>query len=100
VRQPELAASPAAPLVGWAVIARAPPAYPVAARRRGAEGEVLLRAEIGAAGAPLGITVLRSSGHPDLDAAAVAAVEKWRFRAAGPFAVEVPLVFRLDGRAP
>ena len=94
---PTPATAPPASL-GWSGEVRIPPVYPLAARRRGAQGEVLLRAEIGADGVPTAITLLRGSGHAELDAAARAAVEKWRFRASSNFSVEIPIVFRLDGR--
>ena len=84
--------------LGWPGEVRVPPVYPLAARRRGAQGKVLLRAEIGADGVPIAVTVLRGSGHAELDAAARAAVEKWRFRTSSSFGVEIPIVFRLDAR--
>ena len=93
---PPPAAAPAS--VGWSVEVRIPPVYPLAARRRGVEGEVVLRAEIGADGAPTAVNVIRSSGHAELDAAARAAVEKWRFRAPSGSDVEIPIVFRLENR--
>ncbi|MSO85374.1 MAG: energy transducer TonB [Rhodospirillales bacterium] len=94
---PTPATAPPASL-GWSGEVRIPPVYPLAARRRGAQGEVLLRAEVGTDGVPTAITLLRGSGHAELDAAARAAVEKWRFRASSNFSVEIPIVFRLDGR--
>lgn len=84
--------------IGWSIEVRIPPIYPLGARRRGAEGDVLLRAEIGADGVPTVVTVLRSSGHAELDFAARSAVEKWRFRAPIGSGVEIPIVFRLDAR--
>jgi periplasmic protein TonB len=77
------------------------PRYPAAARRRGIEGEVLIKVRVGADGAAEGIEVLRSSGSKLLDEAAVEALERWHFepaRAAGqPVAgtVDIPVTFRL-----
>jgi protein TonB len=77
------------------------PRYPAAARRRGIEGEVLVEVRVGADGAPAGVEILRSSGSALLDAAAVEALERWRFepaRSGGqPVAgtVEIPVTFKL-----
>ena len=53
--------------------------YPPAARQRGLEGVVLLSLELSATGKVTAVTVLTSSGHPILDAAACRAAWKWRF---------------------
>lgn len=77
------------------------PRYPPAARRRGIEGEVLLRVSVGVDGTAETVEVLRSSGHALLDREAQEALRRWRFepaRAAGqPVAatVEIPVTFRL-----
>jgi periplasmic protein TonB len=77
------------------------PRYPAAARRRGIEGEVLVRVAVGLDGRAERVEVLRSSGSALLDKSAVEALERWRFepaRAAGrPAAatVEIPVIFRL-----
>ncbi len=90
--------APAPSAVGWSVEARVPPIYPLSARRRGAEGQVVLRAMIGDDGTPTAVRVVRGSGHAELDAAARVAVEKWRFRAPAGSGVEIPIVFRLENR--
>ena len=54
-----------------------PPAYPSAAREAGIEGLVLLDATIDPTGAVSDIEVLRSV--PELDQAAIEAVEQWRW---------------------
>lgn len=78
------------------------PVYPPMSRRLGEEGKVILRVRVGAQGASLAVDIRQSSGHPRLDEAARAAVEKWRFVPArqGGEAVEatvlVPLHFTLD----
>lgn len=90
--------APAPSASGWSVEARVPPIYPLSARRRGIEGKVVLRAEIGADGTPSVVRVIRGSGHPELDTAARAAVEKWRFRAPTGSGVEIPIVFQLENR--
>lgn len=59
------------------------PPYPASARRDGAEGEVLVAASIDPAGLVTAVSVSRSSGRDDLDAAASDTVlHRWRFRPA------------------
>jgi protein TonB len=67
------------------------PTYPESARRAGIEGTSLLRFEITEGGMVSRITVEKSAGHEELDRAAIAAVQKWRFEPArrGPQAVAV-----------
>ena len=79
-----------------------PPPYPPASRRRGEEGQVILRVHVGRDGLPLHVEVAESSRHPRLDQAALQAVARWRFEPArhGEVAVDswlrVPVVFRLQ----
>jgi protein TonB len=101
------AAAPA-PLVppryAAAGLANPAPQYPYLARRRGVEGQVVLRVMVGPDGAATSVSVARPSGHRLLDDAASAAIAKWRFeparRAGLPVAatVDVPVTFRLTGR--
>jgi protein TonB len=78
------------------------PAYPLAARRRGDQGTVLIRVLVTADGVATSVGLEKTSGHPSLDEAALAAVKSWRFIPArqGGQAIEspyvVPVVFRLD----
>ncbi len=80
-----------------------PPAYPALALRRREEGRVILRVTVSATGSVLAVSVLRSSGHDSLDAAATDAVRQWRFVPAsrGGVAVEgvaeAPVDFHLSG---
>lgn len=79
-----------------------PPLYPSVARRRGAEGTVLLLVEVDADGRPSDVRIKASSGFSPLDFAAVDAVRRWRFaparRNGRPVAaeVQVPIRFRLN----
>lgn len=79
-----------------------PPAYPFAARRRGIEGNVLVRAEISTEGKCLRVELVKSSGADMLDQAALEAVKAWRFVPARRGAqavvawVDVPLAFKLE----
>lgn len=56
---------------------RAPPRYPPLAKRQREQGEVRLRVELDPDGRIAEVTVIRSSEHPLLDAAAVATVRGW-----------------------
>lgn len=56
-----------------------PPKYPPASIRQHQEGEVMLKVLVGVDGAPEEITVERSSGHRELDQAAIAAAKTWVF---------------------
>ncbi len=58
------------------------PTYPESARRAGIEGTSLLRFEITEGGMVSKVTVEKSAGHEELDRAAIAAVQKWRFEPA------------------
>ena len=55
------------------------PAYPLLAIRQGAQGQVLLLAEVLPEGRAGRIELEKSSGHALLDAAAMKAVRAWRF---------------------
>ena len=78
------------------------PSYPRRARQRGIEGQLLLRITVNANGQTSGIQVLKSSGHPVLDSAAVKAVKRWHFqpgrRGETPVkaSMDMPVVFRLQ----
>lgn len=90
------------PRYNAAYLSNPPPAYPLAARRRGVEGTVLVRAEISAGGECQRAELKKTSGHEMLDQAALEAVKKWRFVPAkrGSQAVvawvEVPITFKLE----
>lgn len=56
------------------------PVYPLASKRLNEQGEVLMRVEIGADGRARQVLVSKSSGHPRLDNAALAAVRAARFK--------------------
>jgi protein TonB len=91
--------APAHPVAGME--SDRPPAYPESARRRGQQGRVVLRVNVSAEGMPVAVTVAESSGYASLDAAALAAVQQWRFVPATkgttpvPAVAEVPVRFRL-----
>jgi protein TonB len=78
------------------------PVYPVASRRLGEEGKVVLRVHVSAEGTARAVEVKHSCGFSRLDEAAKAAVEQWRFVPARRGAdaidswVSVPIVFSLQ----
>jgi protein TonB len=91
---------PPRPVAGLAGNRR--PVYPTQARDRGEEGTVLVLVHVTAQGAAESVSVARSSGHPTLDEAAMAAIRSWRFspatRGGVPVAAEaeVPVAFHLN----
>lgn len=78
------------------------PSYPLAARHQGAEGRVVLRAQVLEDGRCAEVRIVRSSGHALLDASALSTVRRWRFvpatRAGKAVSswVEVPIHFQLN----
>ena len=78
--------------------------YPSDALRNNETGKVVVRIEVGADGEPTAVSIVTRSGSRSLDRAAVQAAKRWRFRPAQQdgravaAAVEVPIVFSLDGR--
>lgn len=81
-----------------------PPVYPRAARRRGMEGEVLLKVLVNEKGLVEELELVNSSGHRVLDRAALAAVRRWAFTPgrrgdeAISMWVTVPVRFVIDRR--
>lgn len=77
------------------------PAYPMAARRMGWEGRVVLNVEVLAEGSCGDVNVFQSSGHDVLDNAALRTVKGWHFvpasRAGRPITqwFKVPVQFSL-----
>ncbi len=77
------------------------PQYPREAKKKGYEGEVLLRVEVLPDGGVGEIEVRRSSGHPILDRSAISAVRQWKFipakKGETPVTVwvNIPIAFQL-----
>lgn len=57
-----------------------PPTYPSSLLSQGKGGRVLISCTIDATGKVVGTTIKQSSGHPDLDKAAINAVNRWKFK--------------------
>ena len=78
------------------------PIYPQEARRKGYEGEVILRVEVLPNGRVGQIEVKNSSGHELLDRSALATVKQWKFVPAKkgekiiPLWVNIPVKFQLQ----
>jgi len=79
-----------------------PPSYPIIARKRGYQGNVILEALIDKRGNVLDLRIFSSSGYPILDKTAIASVKKWLFEPGmrGNDKIEmwvrVPIRFRLN----
>jgi protein TonB len=56
-----------------------PPAYPPISKRKGEQGTVTLLVSIRADGQVSAVTLSKSSGHQNLDTAALAAVRTWKY---------------------
>lgn len=91
-----------APRFDAAYLRNPAPQYPRVSRRRGEQGQVLLRVRVTTAGRPAEVELERSSGYRRLDQAAIDTVRRWRFVPASRAgdAVEadvlVPINFRLE----
>jgi protein TonB len=79
-----------------------PPSYPIIARKRGYQGNVVLEVLIDKRGKVLDLVIFSSSGHSILDKTAIASVKKWLFEPGmrGSDKIEmwvrVPIRFKLN----
>ena len=80
------------------------PVFPLAARRSGMQGVVLLQVHVSAEGKVDSVHLMRSSGFRILDISAISTVKKWKFMPARQdqrnvaSVVEVPIRFQLTGK--
>ena len=78
------------------------PLYPREARKKGFQGEVVLKVEVLSNGLVGQVEVRKSSGHEILDRSALFAVKQWTFfpakrgESAIPFWVNIPIKFQLQ----
>jgi len=77
------------------VIKRVKPVYPLISRRKGEEGETVLRVKVDGAGNVESLSVECSSGYEMLDRSAMKAVKAWVFVPASPGELLVPVRFTL-----
>ncbi len=75
--------------------ANLPPTYPPEAARRGETGTVALQLHIAADGFVDRVDVVRSSGYPLLDQAAVSRLRTWHFTPAMKGGMPVPSIYRI-----
>jgi protein TonB len=75
-------APPVQETANMSVSRRVDPVYPPGSRRDGEEGTGLFRVLVDERGRPLDVQVLKSSGFPRLDQAAITAIRKWAFKPA------------------
>ena len=59
-----------------------PPQYPIALACAGVAGQSVLKVEVGPAGSPTRIDLVRGSGNDELDRLATEAVQGWKFKPA------------------
>lgn len=84
------------------VLTPASPIYPIRSRRAGDQGKVMVKVLIDTSGRPAQVLLQTSSGHPELDEAALSGVRAARFRpftrsgAAEPVWVLYPINFALQ----
>jgi len=78
------------------ILYRKHPLYPLASRKKGESGTVVLTVRLDAQGRVHEIDVRSSSGFPALDNSALSAVRAWRFDPKAPRVLLVPVVFRLE----
>jgi protein TonB len=72
-------AQPVAETANMKVSRRVDPIYPAGSRRDGEQGTGMFRVLVDERGKPMDVQVLKSSGFPRLDEAAMTAIRKWAF---------------------
>ena len=75
-------APPAQETANMTVSRRVDPIYPPGSRRDGEQGTGLFRVLVNEKGRPIDVQMLKSSGFPRLDEAAMTAIRKWAFKPA------------------
>ena len=61
-------------------VSKTQPAYPGSLLKKGIGGKVLVTCVVDDSGRVVSTSIKMSSGHPDLDKAAINAVNKWKFK--------------------
>lgn len=78
------------------IVRGAKPIYPLASRRRGEEGTVLIYVRLSHDGAVVEAKVYKSSGYEQLDESALKAVKRWVFKTSKESELLVPVIFKLN----
>ncbi len=84
------------------VIRKVEPEYPKDLRKKGIEGQVILKVKVDTTGKVEEVLVARSSGYREMDSSAIKAVKEWVFKPAETDGVKVtswvtiPFMFRLQ----
>ena len=73
------------------------PYYPLGARLQHHEGAGVFLIHIRADGTVRAVDTVRSTGYLELDACAIDAFRKWRFRPGRPTQVKMPITFSVRG---
>jgi len=96
--EPRQAAENLAPreATGPDILSRKNPLYPLASRRKGESGTVLILVLLDSQGRVREVSVRSTSGYPALDRSAMSAVANWKFRPGAPSLLLVPVIFRLE----
>ena len=82
--------------VAYAIYA-AKPCYPVGARLQHHGGSGIFLVHIRADGTVRAVDTVKSTGYVELDACAIDAFRKWRFRSGRPTQVKIPITFSVRG---
>ena len=80
---------------GDLVVSAPRPDYPLASRRLHHTGSGLYLLRVGSNGTVETVEVLKSTGHPDLDRAAIEAYSRWRFKPGLVKKVKIPMTFSM-----
>lgn len=75
----ETSPAPATETANMKVNRRVDPVYPASSRRDGEQGTGVFRVLVDEKGHPMDVQVLKSTGFPRLDSAALEAIRKWAF---------------------
>ena len=72
------------------------PEYPARYRRLRLTGSGLFRLHVTEQGRVTGVTILKSTGHKELDSVAVSALLRWRGRPGPKWELDIPITFSMD----
>lgn len=97
--QPESSSNANASSGGLACRTCSKPKYPAKARRRGLEGKTEINVDVDGKGNVTEVRLARSSGHSELDKAALEEARRWKFKApsGGKRSVSAKVDFAIEG---